>query len=98
MFVRCITSGDSWRLCCSQYCSLELKSLLTMPMISSSNPVVACSGHELSPAQAQGAVLIALGRRQREVAKIVGVTHETVCRGVMCLNSNRPYLAFKKNL
>src|SRR3954447_15756889 len=49
-------------------------------MISSSNPVVAFSRPKLSPAQAQGAVLIALGRRQREVAKILDVAHETVCR------------------
>ena len=35
---------------------------------------------ELSPAQAPAAMLIALGRRQRDVAKLVGVSHETVSR------------------
>jgi hypothetical protein len=30
--------------------------------------------------QTQAALLVALGRRQREVAKQLGVTHETVCR------------------
>jgi hypothetical protein len=35
---------------------------------------------QLSPAQSQAAMLIAFGRRQREVAKLVGVSHETVSR------------------
>jgi hypothetical protein len=35
---------------------------------------------DLSPAQAQAAMLIALGRRQRDVAKLIGVSHETVSR------------------
>jgi transcriptional regulator with XRE-family HTH domain len=36
--------------------------------------------NKLSPPQAQAALLIALGRRQREVAKLVGVSAETVSR------------------
>jgi hypothetical protein len=51
-----------------------------MSQTSSSKAIAPCTGHRLSPMQAQGALLMAMGRRQREVAKLVGVTHETVCR------------------
>src|SRR4051794_10323702 len=37
-------------------------------------------GRVLSPAQTQAAMQIAFDRRQREVAKLVGVSHETVSR------------------
>ena len=49
-------------------------------MISSSNAVTGYTGHKLSPMQAQGALLVALGRRQKEVAKLLDIRHETVCR------------------
>src|SRR5437867_1200794 len=51
-----------------------------MSVSSSNSTELTCTPRDLSPAQSQAATLMGLGHRQREVARLLDVANETVCR------------------